>query len=258
MGKHKDIIQEQDAIYQKANESTRRDIDAAGIELRNFFDDGLSTGSDMPYKAYLHVDETPVAVVGASSVSSVGFEGPKSDRLYGHRPGEKGRLEMKKGVILPEELNDRCEPVDGINHPFFSIEGKQANGDTKEMINKSKKASASLVYNHRCLRKAARLSLDGMLEGGIGADNKTYVFAAALSAEIFRVFVGFVDIDEDRDISYNLQQLHMVPIDDADALKKGRRWAHNIITWGLWERIKEINEMRGSLFESGHSSKRTA
>ncbi|KAL9123792.1 MAG: hypothetical protein Q9217_006815, partial [Psora testacea] len=251
------VIQEQEKQVEQLGGEEQESVNEIKEEMRNFFEDGMSMAANELFIRNLVPKRNKDLEIEASTTDTWGLENSKCDRIVGYLPGEDGHLVTPKKGKFSDETAALCQVVDKVEHPYFILEGKQAGGNTTDMTNKARKGGATLVYIGRKLREQAELETNWSNSDGTGADLDTYVFSATLSAQMFEIYVNWAE-KYDGLITFHMHLLHELSVKSKDAQELSKRWAHNVIEWGLWVRRPIINEMRTALIEHRHKKQKTS
>ena len=169
-----------------------------------------------------------------------GMTNPKPDRTYGVRPTF---LPSPEGLTVSKETDQLLSISPGLIAAFFLIEGKSYAGSMFEAENQARRGGATLVNAGRKLFK-----LTGK-EDVQGADDRTYVYSATLDPQAIKIWIHWAEVRPNGRVHFHMNRIFGCLLDDDNALEKIRNVTHNIIEWGLNERLDSLKEVYSDVWE---------
>ena len=215
-------------------ESLAKDLD--------FSEKGLKHRRDSLYLSSLLPGQT-------DKTNALGLTNPKPDRTYGFKiplyptPG--------KGYALASpEIEAMMQVCPGIRNPFFAIERKGPEGSIEEAENQAMRAGATLVNARRQLNakaaaaKATRAgtpSAPAPLITNV-ADLDSIAFTVSWTPRFAELHVHWHET-----VAGGGEIWHMTPVDsyvlDRNVeLKKFRKAAGDVLQWGCYKRMNEVEK----------------
>ncbi|KAL9051953.1 MAG: hypothetical protein Q9206_004496 [Seirophora lacunosa] len=127
---------------------------------------------------------------------------PKPDRVYS--------IDPKKYIFPPyfkisAKLDRYLQIMEGINHPFFILEGKSASGPLMNTENAASRGEAGLTR-----------SILGMDTTTLGPDWDICVFSATLNPKVIYIWVNWAEVkgEDDGETIYHMSKVKQHFLDD--------------------------------------------
>ena len=159
---------------------------------------------------------------------------PKPDRAFGTATDQ---LNLPGGLLLSENIRYALEVMPNLHFPFLVIEGTAARGSLIEAKNQACRAGATLVNAARIL-----LARTGEADVSPGPDDRTFVFSATVDPNLMIIWCHWAEIPEpgtDRKVRFHMSRLADRAFVDEDQFGQLRKNFHNILDWGVGERVQE-------------------
>ena len=171
-----------------------------------------------------------------------GMTNPKPDRTYAV---STSACPFYEDIRIPEDIATFIEIVRGCCHPFCLLEGKSCAGDLSQARNQACRGGT-------CLVNCARLLRDTIGEHDVvGADHRTFCFSVTLSPIAIDIWVHWaevINVDEGGTaVRFHMNQVASKAINDRESFGHLRRMLHNILDWGLGERLEELKALSGRI-----------
>ena len=172
-----------------------------------------------------------------------GMSNPRPDYIYGTL---LRKYPIPDDVEISMILEFLLEVVPLVNFPWFLIEGKSYKGSRAEAENQVCRGGAVLINVHRLL-----LDHIGEAESikGSAADDRTFVFSAALCPSVMEFRVHWAEVHEKKNTIFHMHKLASENVGDPMAAAKLRRIIHNILDWGCGERFEGIKKTWDKIYD---------
>lgn len=166
---------------------------------------------------------------------------PKPDIVYGL--ADSAFTERERTTQQLVQAMVRVSP--NVNHPFFFLEAKGAEGSMLDAENQACRAGAALVYSHRKLLKRAtedgspaNSSLVPGTRTRLGLIQEAVVFSLCLVPQHACFWVHWAEEYSDKKVIYHMHRLHGYLLTSREAARYLRRDIENILDWGVfnWRR----------------------
>ncbi|KAL9607030.1 MAG: hypothetical protein Q9167_008017 [Letrouitia subvulpina] len=166
-----------------------------------------------------------------------GMKNPRPDECYGLTVKRFAKSDDPARTVETASL---LEIVPQMHHPFLFVEAKSSKGNLRDCENQALRGGT-------CLVNAKRLVLSRMGEtDSIGADLRTFVFSITLGTECLRVWVHWAEVTAEG-VKFHMTLVRTKDLEDDDALSAIRGYLHNILKWGLMDRVPELEEFHERL-----------
>lgn len=166
------------------------------------------------------------------------------DEMTNPRPDECYGLQMKVlseyDDILTDEPNALLSLAPYMRHAFFFIEGKGGRDINAEAEIQAQRGGA-------CLVNAKRMLLEYMGEPDVtGADRRSFVFSATIGSDVIKLWVHWAEVTPISTV-FHMNNLLSKLISDSDSLAVYRQAFHNIVQWGVVDRLDELRALHERL-----------
>ena len=247
-------FREQLQEYQYDNEDTllneilpliiKRDHDVDTQTHGEWWSEGLKVNTNREFKRTFlpncHDGQGHGAEIAKLLKKVDGMTNPKPDRTYGVRPSF---LPSPEGLTLSTETDQLISISPGLTAAFFLVEGKSYAGNMFEAENQARRGGATLVNAGRKLFKLAGR------EDAQGPDDKTNVYSATFDPQVIKVWIHWAEVRSNGKVHFHMNRVFGCLFDDDDVLGKIRNVAHNIIDWGLNERLDLLKQVYSKVWE---------
>ncbi|KAL9583497.1 MAG: hypothetical protein Q9212_002668 [Teloschistes hypoglaucus] len=174
---------------------------------------------------------------------------PRPDRAYGVNPKV---ITWPDGFILPTNVQLLMEIVRSCFHVFLILEGKSSGGKILEARNQVCRGGAIGINTERHLRKEL-----GMPEK-TGPDLETLMFSVVVTDQTLEVWVHWAEVlapdpkHPEKHLprpKYHMNCVFVNALAEAGALGRIRRVLHNIMDWGVGERLEKLAPVHEAIVE---------
>ncbi|KAL9627671.1 MAG: hypothetical protein Q9164_007531, partial [Protoblastenia rupestris] len=174
----------------------------------------------------LQLDEALVKALAKDE----GMSNPRPDECYGL---STRRLALADDPVWTQQTMALMQIAPLMHHPFLVVEGKSAAGNSIDSENQA-------AWDCACLIHSKRLLYQDMGEPDVtGADLRTIVFSMTLGVDACKLWVHWAEV-QPSGVRVHMTRVKTKALDDDDVLEKIRSYTHNILHWGLVERLPDL------------------
>jgi hypothetical protein len=165
------------------------------------------------------------------SPSELGVKNPKPDITYGFEPTAFTEEEQLDLNTFEPELSA------GIISPFFVIQWKGFAGSLEKAKEQARRDGAAMVHARRKAMKKITPIDQG--EPNDKLDWDTMAFTCAITTYLSHIHVHWAEVTEGK-VSWHIAKVGRYNIDEEEGVRDLRRALHNILDWGLGERMATV------------------
>jgi len=242
-----DFPNENSRLMHILSNNSRTSVEVHEAMIRDFDTDFLDKNLDMGFTRGC----VPIPVLSADTLlgsllaKSPGIKNPKPDIVYG----------ISLDALTPEQLITANKLIEssqlspGILYPFLIFEWKSAKGLFAEAHDQARRGGAALV---NALAKLTSLAESLKAEqAGSKPDIRTIAFSCVITPNFAHIYVHFRQLRLDGEPEWYMAKVSGYQTDESDDVRRLRRDIHNILDWGVLERIKDIKEFLDRVKSNG-------
>jgi hypothetical protein len=164
------------------------------------------------------------------NASELGIKNPKPDITYGFEPAAFTEQEQLDLNTFEPELSA------GIISPFFVIQWKGFAGSLEKAKEQARRDGAAMVHSRRkAVEKIAPIDQGGMDR----IDLDTIAFSCAITTFLAHIHVHWAEVAAGK-FNWHIAKVGTYIIDEEEGVRDLRRALHNILDWGLRERLETV------------------
>ncbi|KFY24835.1 hypothetical protein V491_01999 [Pseudogymnoascus sp. VKM F-3775] len=168
----------------------------------------------------------PFPATETRNPSDFGIKNPKPDIAYGFEPYAFDTQQQKALLTFEPELSG------GIISPFFVIQWKGFAGSMQTAKDQARRDGAAMVYSRR--KAMARIPLTS--ESHNYLDLASMAFTCVINTEAAHLHIHWAEEAEGK-IDWLMAVVKRYHLEEDDNIRDLRRALHNILDWGLSDRL---------------------